>query len=95
MIIIVIINLLIVNKMGNWSRAKVLKLAKGFAGRSKNCYGIAIRKVHRAVKYMYRDRRQRKRDVRREWIATINAATREHGMPYSRFANALVCHSNI
>ena len=81
--------------MGNWSRAKVLKLAKGFQGRSKNCYGIAIRKVHRAVMYQYRDRRQKKRIVRRDWIRTINAAVREHGLPYSRFANALVKHSNI
>lgn len=81
--------------MGNWSRSKVLELAKGFNGRAKNCYGIAIRKVHRAKMYQYRDRRVKKRLMRREWITTINAAVREHGIPYSRFANALTKHSNI
>ncbi len=70
-------------------------MAKGFRGRSKNCFGIALRKVHRAMQYAYRDRRIRRRNYRREWIQTINAATREHGIPYSRFANALVKHSNI
>ena len=43
--------------MGNFSRAKVLKLAKGFKGRSKNNYSLAIRKVHHALQYQYRDRR--------------------------------------
>lgn len=70
-------------------------MAKGFKGRSKNCFGIAVRKVHRAMQYAYRDRRIRRRNYRREWIATINAATREHGLAYSRFANALVKKSNI
>ena len=81
--------------MANWSRKKVFALAKGFRGRSKNCFGLALRKVHRACQYAYRDRRNRRRTYRREWIATINAATREHGLPYSRFANALVKQSNI
>ena len=43
--------------MANWSRKKVLALAKGFRGRSKNCFSIAIRKVHKAQQYAYRDRR--------------------------------------
>lgn len=81
--------------MANWARKKVFALAKGFRGRSKNCFGIALRKVHRASQYAYRDRRTRRRNYRRDWISTINAATREHGIPYSRFANALVKHSNI
>ena len=81
--------------MANWSRKKVFAMAKGFKGRSKNCFGIAVRKVHRAMQYAYRDRRIRRRNYRRDWIQTINAATREHGMPYSRFANALAKKSNI
>ena len=81
--------------MANWGRKKVFALAKGFRGRSKNCFGIAIRKVHRAMQFAYRDRRTRRRNYRRDWIATINAATREHGIPYSRFAHALGKQSNI
>ena len=75
--------------MGNFSRAKVLRLAKGFKGRSNSCYGIAIRKVHRKLKYQYRDRRQKKRIVRRDWIVSLSAATREHGLNYSRFIMCL------
>ena len=81
--------------MANWSRKKVFALAKGFRGRSKNCFGIALRKVHRASQYAYRDRRTRRRNYRREWISTINAAVREHGVPYSRFAHCLVKKTNI
>ena len=81
--------------MANWSRKKVFRLAKGFRGRSKSCFGIALRKVWRAQQFAYIERRLRRRNYRREWIHTISAATREHGLPYSRFANALVKHSNI
>ena len=81
--------------MANWSRKKVLKLAKGFTGRRKNVFGIALRAVHKAAQYMYRDRKVKKRIVRRDWISTINAATREHGLSYSRFAFALEKSSNI
>ena len=81
--------------MANWSRKKVLQLAKGFKGRSKNCFGLALRKVHRAAQYAYRDRRNKKRTVRREWIQTINAAVREHGITYSSFAHSLGKCSNI
>lgn len=81
--------------MANWSRKKVMKLAKGFTGRSKNCFGLALRKTHRAAQYAYRDRRVKRRTVRREWITSINAAVREHGVTYSKFAHALVKLSNI
>jgi large subunit ribosomal protein L20 len=81
--------------MANWGRKKVMSMAKGFTGRRKNVFGIALRAVHKAAQYMYRDRKQKKRIVRREWISTINAATREHGMSYSRFAFALEKNSNI
>ena len=47
--------------MGNFSRKKVMKLAKGFKGKSNSCYGVAIRKVHKALCYQYRDRRTKKR----------------------------------
>ena len=61
---------------------KVLKLAKGFRGRAKNCFRIAVEKVEKALRYAYRDRRNRKRDFRALWIQRINAAVREHGLVY-------------
>ena len=68
---------------------KILKLAKGFRGRAKNCFRIAIEKVEKALSYAYRDRRNRKRDFRALWIQRINAAVREHGLIYSQFINGL------
>lgn len=68
---------------------KVLKLAKGFRGRSKNCFRIAIQKVEKAMRYAYRDRRTKKRDFRALWIQRINAAVREHGLIYSKFISGL------
>jgi large subunit ribosomal protein L20 len=68
---------------------KVLKLAKGFRGRAKNCFRVAVEKVEKALRYAYRDRRNRKRDFRALWIQRINAAVREHGLIYSQFINGL------
>lgn len=68
---------------------KILKLAKGFRGRAKNCFRIAIEKVEKALQYAYRDRKVRKRDMRSLWIQRINAAVREHGLTYSTFMNGL------
>jgi len=68
---------------------KILKLAKGYRGRSKNCYRIALERVEKALQYAYRDRRTKKRDFRALWIQRINAATREHGLTYSRFVDGL------
>jgi large subunit ribosomal protein L20 len=68
---------------------KLLKLAKGYRGRSKNCYRIALQRVEKALQYAYRDRRTRKRDFRALWIQRINAGVREHGLTYSRFVNGL------
>jgi large subunit ribosomal protein L20 len=68
---------------------KVLKLAKGFRGRAKNCFRIAIEKVEKALAYSYRDRRNKKRTFRALWIQRINAAVRENGMVYSQFVNGL------
>ena len=75
-------------KRGVTARArhkKVLELAKGFRGRRKNVYRIAKQAVMKAGQYVYRDRRNRKRVFRRLWIARINAASRSHGITYSRF----------
>ncbi len=70
-------------------RKKILKLAKGaYAGRSR-LFQNAKETVQRALRYAYRDRRVRKRDFRRLWIARINAATRMEGMSYNRFMNGL------
>jgi len=68
---------------------KILKLAKGYRGRRKNVYRVAIQAVTKAGQYAYRDRRQRKRQFRTLWIARINAAARECGLSYSRFINGL------
>lgn len=68
---------------------KILKLAKGYRGRAKNCYRIAIEKVEKALQYSYRDRKVRKRDFRSLWIQRINAAVREYGLIYSSFINGL------
>ena len=68
---------------------KILKLAKGYRGRAKNCYRIAIQKVEKALQYAYRDRRNKKRDFRRLWIQRINAGVRNYGLIYSEFVNRL------
>ncbi|MDX1924042.1 MAG: 50S ribosomal protein L20 [Rickettsiaceae bacterium] len=69
---------------------KVLKLAKGYRGRAKNCFSVAIEKVEKALRYAYRDRRNKKRDFRGLWIQRINAAVRQHGMVYSQFIGGLI-----
>lgn len=68
---------------------KILKLAKGFRGRSNSCFRVAIQKVEKALRYAYRDRRAKKRNFRALWIQRINAGTRQYGMPYSRFMDGL------
>ncbi|MCK6426071.1 MAG: 50S ribosomal protein L20 [Burkholderiaceae bacterium] len=68
---------------------KVLALAKGFRGRRKNVYRIAKQAVMKAGQYAYRDRRAKKREFRRLWIARINAASRALGLTYSRFMAGL------
>lgn len=68
---------------------KVISKAKGYSGRRKNVYRVAVQAVTKAGQYAYRDRRQRKRQFRALWIARINAAARECGLSYSRFMNGL------
>ncbi len=70
-------------------KKKVLKQAKGFVGGRGNLYRSAREAVDRAMSYAYRDRRARKRDFRKLWIARINAAARINGLSYSRFINGL------
>jgi large subunit ribosomal protein L20 len=79
-------------KRGVTARArhkKVLELAKGYRGRRKNVYRIAKQAVMKAGQYAYRDRRAKKREFRRLWIARINAASRSFGVTYSRFMAGL------
>src|SRR5450631_1680171 len=68
---------------------KVLKLAKGYRGRANAAFRVGIEKVEKGLQYAYRDRRVKKREFRGLWIQRINAATREHGLTYSRFINGL------
>ena len=69
---------------------KILKLAKGYRGRGSTCYRIALEKVEKALRYAYRDRRNKKRDFRGLWIQRINAGVREHGLTYSKFLGGMI-----
>lgn len=64
---------------------KVIKRAKGYQGRSKNCYRLALQRVEKALLYAYRDRRVKKRNFRSLWIQRINAAARLGGLTYAQF----------
>lgn len=68
---------------------KILKMAKGYRGRAKSCFRIAIEKVEKGLQYAYRDRRNRKRDFRALWIQRINAAARLSGLTYSQLIGGL------
>ena len=68
---------------------KIIKQSKGYRGRRKNVYRVAVQAVTKAGQYAYRDRRQRKRQFRALWIVRINAAARECGLSYSRLINGL------
>jgi large subunit ribosomal protein L20 len=70
-------------------RKRTLKAAKGFSGGRSKLHCTAKESVEKGWLYAYRDRRQRKRVFRSLWIARINAASREHGLSYSRFMNGL------
>jgi large subunit ribosomal protein L20 len=70
-------------------RKKILKLAKGFRGSHSKLYRTANQQVMKALRNAYRDRKRRKRDFRRLWIARINAAARLEGMNYSQLIGGL------
>ena len=70
-------------------RKKVLKQARGYFGGRSRLFRTAREAVDRAQLYAYRDRRVRKRDFRRLWIARINAAARLNGISYSQLVHGL------
>jgi large subunit ribosomal protein L20 len=79
-------------KRGNVARKrrnKILKIAKGYRGSHSTLFRTANQQVMKALRSAYRDRKRKKRDFRRLWIARINAAVREQGMSYSKFMGAL------
>ncbi|HEX8236749.1 MAG TPA: 50S ribosomal protein L20 [Abditibacteriaceae bacterium] len=69
---------------------KIKDLAKGYYGAKHRWFRTANEAVMHAGQYAYRDRRNKRRDLRRLWIARINAAARVNGMSYSTFINGLL-----
>src|SRR5437667_10156838 len=68
---------------------KILQLAEGHRGTRRRLFRPAHESVMRSMAYMYRDRRNRKRDMRRLWITRINASARMHGVSYSKLMHAI------
>ena len=82
-------------KRGNVSRKrhkKILSMAKGFRGAGSTLFRTANQQNMKALRYSYRNRRQKKRDFRRMWIARVNSAVRRYGLNYSEFMNYLKNH---
>ncbi|HET9442653.1 MAG TPA: 50S ribosomal protein L20 [Acidimicrobiales bacterium] len=74
---------------GKKHRRAILEQAQGYYGNKSRSFRAANEQVMHSLQYAYRDRRARKGDFRQLWIQRINAATREHGLSYSRFINGL------
>jgi large subunit ribosomal protein L20 len=70
-------------------RKKILKLAKGYFGSKHTLYKTANEQVMRSLRYAYRDRKQLKREMRKLWIARINAAARQNDISYSQLMHGL------
>lgn len=70
-------------------RRKILKLAKGYYGTKSRSHRVAKQAVDKSLRYAYRDRRQRKREMRALWIVRINAASRQHGLSYNHLIAGL------
>lgn len=70
-------------------RRTVLNRAKGYYGAKSRSYRAAKEQVQHSLQYMYRDRRNKKREIRRLWITRINAAARMNGISYSVLMNGL------
>jgi large subunit ribosomal protein L20 len=70
-------------------RKKILKLASGYYGTKSKAHRMAKQAVDKSLGYAYRDRRQKKRQLRSLWIIRINAAARLHGLNYSRLISGL------
>ncbi len=74
---------------GRKHRRAVLEQARGYYGNKSRSFKAANEQVMHSLQYAYRDRRARKGDFRQLWIQRINAASRQHGMSYSRFVAGL------
>ena len=70
-------------------RKKILKAAKGYFGARSNVYTVAKNAVEKGLSYAYRDRKRKKTEFRKLWIARINAGARANGTTYSRLMNGL------
>ncbi|MAT38501.1 MAG: 50S ribosomal protein L20 [Ectothiorhodospiraceae bacterium] len=70
-------------------RKKILQRAKGYFGASSKLITVAKHRTDKGLQYAYRDRKAKKRTMRQLWITRINAATRMHGLSYSKFIHAL------
>ena len=70
-------------------RRTVMSRAKGYYGAKSRSYKAAKEQVRHSLQYQYRDRRNKKREIRRLWITRINAGARLNGISYSRFMNGL------
>lgn len=68
---------------------KIIKLARGYRGRGKNVFRVAVQRLEKGWQYAYRDRRVKKRTFRALWIQRINAGARQHGLTYSQFMNGV------
>ena len=66
-------------------RKKVLKQTKGYFGRRKNVYTVAVNALEKGMQYAYRDRKKKKGNFRALWIQRINAGVRQYDMSYSEF----------
>ncbi|TMW63193.1 hypothetical protein Poli38472_002134 [Pythium oligandrum] len=74
----------------SWGKhKKILAMAKGYRGRANSCYRTAINRVEKGLQYQYRDRKQKKRDMRGLWIQKINAGARQEGLSYSKLFGEL------
>uniref|UniRef100_A0A8D8GAP6 Large ribosomal subunit protein bL20m n=1 Tax=Culex pipiens TaxID=7175 RepID=A0A8D8GAP6_CULPI len=72
-----------------WRKRKIFKLAAHYMGRPRNCYGITIRSVHRALAYATKGRALKKLDMRELWTQRINAGCEQHGLQYPAFQDGL------
>merc|ERR1711974_9912 len=70
-------------------KVRIFALAKGFRGRRKNCYSLAIRAVHKALQRQYISRKLKKREMRKLHIQRINIASRQHNTNYSEFMQGM------
>eukprot|EP00953_Heterococcus_sp_UTEX-ZZ885_P027112 14594-Heterococcus_DN1.PRE.2 len=75
--------------MASKQHKKVLRQTKGYRGRAKNCFSVAIRTLEKAMQHAYKHRKEKKRDMRTLWIQRVGAAGRQHGFQYRHLIPAL------